>query len=168
MKKIACFIIAVLTSLAAASCADAPSPLSYQGGAVSVRCTVSFGDEEFGIVLFPSEGKIEVTSPDEIAGASLLRQDGKFFLDPGDGAIELPAELLPLSDPLFDSFSLPGQSAARSTSGDDEQVLRIPAQEGEYTVKLSADGAPGEISYKGARDFTLRDIEIIYENSNGE
>ena len=69
--------------------------------------------------------------------------------------------------PIIGAFSLPADGAKTSTSGDDTRVVKVSANGGDYEIKLASDGAPGEITYKGVREFTLTDIKIAgYGNSD--
>jgi len=164
MKRFFLTFLAVIALFAVPSCdAALPPPLSYQEGAVKAACTLTLDGAEFGVELYPEDCRLVVTSPECISGTALYCRGEKLFLDPGGGEMELPGEFLEYSAPIFSSFSLDGEGARITTSGDDVRTVRVTAPLGDYTVKLSPDGSPREISFTGERSFTLRDIIIERE-----
>ena len=159
MKKI---IIMCALFLAVFSSCAAPSaePLGYQKGISRVTCTLEAEGETMGIALTPEKRRAEVISPDFVSGVCVENREDALFLISEGVEMSLPADMEDLISPLVMSFSLPADGVISSTEYDGERVIRVSANGGEYTVILGEDGAPSQISFAGAREFTLKDIEI--------
>ena len=156
MKKLFCLI---LVCFVFSSCAAPPPPLAYQRGLALAVFDVTLGGEKFTLALHPADGAIEVVSPECIAGVKIVRKTAGFSLVADGEEMELPYELLALSDPLFDLFSL---SEANVEYDKKLDKCIIKTENGEYTVALSPDGCPSSISFEGARDFTATNIALKY------
>ena len=156
MKK---FICLILVCLVLYSCAAPSAPLSYQTGIVRATFDVTLGGEDFTLSLDPSGRTIDVVSPEALHGARFVKGTAKLSLVIDGEETELPYELLALSDPLFEMFSL------NETNVENNNKLgecKIKTENGTYTVELSQDGVPLRISFEGARDFTATDISLEY------
>ena len=156
MKKLICLI---LVCLVLSSCAAPPSPLSYQTGIVRATFVVILGGEDFTLSLDPSGRTIDVVSPEGLRGARLVKGTAKFSLVTDGEETELPYELLALSDPLFEMFSL---SETNVENNNKLGECKIKTENGEYTVVLSSDGCPSSISFEGARSFEATNIALEY------
>ena len=159
MKKTFCFI---MICLFLTSCAAPAAPLSYQKGLVRATFDVTLGGEEFTLCAIPAEGAVEVVRPDCIRGVRLVRDTAKYSLVSDGVETELPYELLALSSPLFEMFSL---SEANVENQSKLGECRIKTENGTYTVVLSDNGAPDSISFAGAADFTATAIALEYADS---
>ena len=157
MKKVFCILLAL--PLLLASCAAAPSPLAYQDGTERVACTLAVGGGTYKAEIIPGEALI-IIEPEELSGVTFSVTDGKYTLSSGGTALELPDDLVPLITPVVGAFSLPADDAKTSTSGDDTRVVKVKSDGGEYEIKLSPDGTPAEISYKGVREFVMYGITL--------
>ena len=156
MKRFICILFAL--PLLLASCAAVPSPLAYQDGTERAVCTLAVDGGTYKVEIIPGEA-LKITEPEELSGVTFSVSDGRYTLSSGGTTLELPDSLIPLITPVVCAFSLPADGAKTSTSGDDTRVVKVSANGGDYEIKLSADGAPAEISYKGVREFTLTDIK---------
>ena len=161
MKRFICILL-IVCSLPLASCKAKTSPLAYQQGVESAVFEIVFGDSLFKAELFPAKSRLTVISPERIEGIELAVCDGKYCLISGDVNFELPTSLLPLVSPVFRAFSLSDGRAKTSTSGDDVRVVKVSCDDGDYEIRLLPDGKPSEITFKGTRDFTMKDIEVKY------
>ena len=155
MKKLFCFITVLCFVLC--SCAAPAPPLSYQNGLVRATFDVTLGGEEFTLCAVPSENAVEVVRPECLSGVRLVRKTAKFSLIADGEEMELPSELLVLSEPLFEMFSL---SEANVENADKLGERKIKTGNGVFTVELSENGAPDSISFEGARNFTARNISL--------
>ena len=151
-------VFAAITMLA--SCGGARSSLGYQNGVVSATVRLTAQGEEFKLEVIP-EKSVTVLSPECLRGVSLETSDGGWCLAAGDKMIPMTSEALPLAVPITGMFSLP-ESEAQNLASEDGRLVRVGANGGEYTVKLSPDGEPEHISYDGARSFEVGDIKIEY------
>lgn len=156
MKKLICLI---LVCLVLSSCAAPSSPLSYQTGIVRATFDVTLGGEEFTLSLDPRGRTIEVVSPGSLCGVRLVKDTAKLSLVADGEEMQLPYELLALSDPLFEMFSL---SETNVENNNKLGECKIKTENGTFTVELSQDAAPLRISFEGARDFTATDISLEY------
>ena len=162
MKKFICLIVICLVL---SSCSAPPSPLSYQTGIVRATFDVTLGGEDFTLSLDPSGRTIDVVSPEALGGARLVKGTAKFSLVTDGEETGLPYELLALSDPLFEMFSLDETNVENSNKLGE---CKIKTENGEYTVELSGDGAPERISFEGARSFAATNIRLEYEKIPGQ
>lgn len=157
MKRFICILFAL--PLLLASCAAVPSPLAYQDGTERAVCTLAVDGGTYKIEIIPGEA-LKITEPEELSGVAFSISDGRYTLSSGGITLELPDSLIPLITPVVCAFSLPADGAKTSTSGDDTRVVKVSANGGDYEIKLSADGAPAEISYKGVRGFVMYGITL--------
>ena len=161
MKRFICIFLTV-AMLCIPACSTKASPLAYQQGIESAVCELSFGEAVFTVELFPAQNRLRVIFPDRIEGIELAVEDGEYRLISGGVGFELPDSLLSLVSPVFRAFSLPDDKAKTSTSGDDVRVVKVSCDDGDYEIRLLPDGKPSEITFKGTRDFTMKDIEVKY------
>ena len=164
MKKVFCilFVLPLLLS----SCAASPSPLGYQENVTSAVCTLETGGGTYKVEITPGAA-VKILEPEELSGVTLSLDGEKYTLASGGMTLDLPQTLIPLITPILNAFSLPAHDAKTSTSGDDTRVVKVGANAGDYEIKLNPDGSPFQITYKGAREFTLTDIKIAgYGNSD--
>ena len=159
MKK-AAFIVTILFLTFLVSCAPKVSPLAYQSGIESASCVLAFEEGTYGVIIYPAEKKLSVTSPERIAGTVLAVSGEKYTLTAGETVSGLDPSFIPLIAPVLDSFSLSDETAKIMASDGSGRTVKVKTGGGEYEIKISADGTPAEIKYTGERDFTMTGIEI--------
>ncbi len=157
MKRIFCLTLAA--ALLLSSCAAAPSPFAYQENIFRAVCTLDAGGGTYRVEITPGKA-LAVLEPEELCGVAFSLEGDNYTLSSGASTLDLPRTLAHLMAPIINAFSLPESEAKTSTSGDDTRVVKVSANGGDYEIKLASDGSPAQITYKGARGFVMREIEI--------
>ena len=166
MKLIKVIVLFAAMTLVLSSCGGGgASPLSYQKGAVGAVCDVDVAGETLGISIEREgdEARIVINSPECVKGSALVRRGGEYLAATDRGEVTLPDRLLSLADPIFDALSLPDAKENVKIASEDGKTFVVTTDAGRYTVTLDEAGMPSTISFKGARDFTLKNISVIYK-----
>ncbi len=162
MKKFILIIALALTVFV--SCASQPpDPLGYQAGISRAVCLFEAEGEVMKIAVVPGSRRVEVIEPEFLSGIYVENAEGGAFLVSEGVEMELPPDVEELISPLAGAFSLRREDILGISEENGTKILRVSANGGEYTVTLGKEGEPTELSFIGAREFSLKETAIERE-----
>lgn len=112
------------------------------------------------------ERRIEILSPEGVAGCAFVKDGDNVFAVYGEMKIPLSGEFSSGLLPFFEMFDL-SETDINSISKTDDGKTEVSAKgkNGIFSVVLSSDGMPEKFSYTGERSFEVTGFEFETKES---